>query len=93
MFDRLMQYCQEYFSERSVIDLIMDGYPMLIGLVKSFTMSNDSSVEYLPEIILIDDVLVRTSEEYELELLLYQLIRFKEEFDENDRYFVRLDFI
>ena len=51
-------------------------------------MNNDSFFEYVHEVILIDDVLVRTNEEFEIELFLYQMIVFKEEFHKNIRYLV-----
>ena len=51
-------------------------------------MNNDSFFEYVHEVILIDDVLVRTNEELEIELFLYQMIVFKEEFHKNIRYLV-----
>ena len=84
---------REYFPEQPVIDLsIVDQFPMLIGAMTSCAMHNNQCCEYVPEILLIDDVLVRTSEILELELLFYQLILFKEEFQKNVRYLVSVDF-
>ena len=89
----LIKLWQEYFSEQPVIDFSMIGpFPTLIGLMISFRVDSDSPSEHVPEILLIDDGLVRTSEILELELLFYQLIQFKEEFNKNFRYLVSVDF-
>ena len=63
---------------------------MLIGIMRQISMENNSLLKYQPEILLKDDVLVRTNEEFDPEILLYQLIVFKEEFDKNEKYLVNI---
>lgn len=76
-----------------MIDLSMiDQSPMLIGGMTSSVIYNNQSCEYVPEVLLIDDVLVRTNEILEFESLFYELILFKEESDEYVRYLVSIDF-
>lgn len=55
-------------------------------------MHNPSFFEYVPELILLNNVLVRTNEEVETELLLYELMKFKEKFDTNHRFIVSFRF-
>ncbi len=68
---------------------------MLIGVMRRIPMENDSSssLEYEANEILIDDVLVSTDEQLNLETLLCQLIVFKEEFDKNEEYLVSFSYI
>lgn len=80
----------EYSLDSSMIDYSINQCPILIGVMRTFTMNNDSLYTYETELLLVEDVLVRTNEEYELELLLYQLILFREEFIKNERYLVSM---
>jgi len=86
----LIKIWKENFSEESLIDFSMDQCPMLIGIVRQVSMENNSFIKYQSEVLLIDDVLVRTNEEFDPEILLYQLIVFKKEFDKNEQYFVNI---
>ncbi len=61
---------------------------MLIGIMRQISMENNSFLKYQPEVLLSGDVLLRTNEEFDLEILLYQLIIFKQEFDKNEKYLV-----
>lgn len=63
---------------------------MLIAVMKPFTMGTDLFWKYVPEVLLIDDVLTRTDDDYDPESLLCDLIIFKEKFDKNHRYLVSL---
>jgi hypothetical protein len=86
----LTKVWKENFSEESFIDFSMDQCPMLIGIVRQFSMENNSFIKYQSEVLLMNDVLLRTNEEFDPEILLYQLIAFKEEFDGNEKYFVNI---
>ncbi len=68
----------------------MDQCPMLIGIMRQISMGNNSFLKYQPEVLLMNDVLLRTNEEFDLERLLYQLIAFKKEFDKNEQYLVNI---
>ncbi len=81
---------KENFSEESLIDFSMDQCPMLIGIVRQVSMENNSFIKYQSEVLLIHDFLVRTNEEFDPEILLYQLIVFKKEFDKNEQYLVNI---
>jgi hypothetical protein len=63
---------------------------MLIGIMRQISMGNNSFLKYQPEVLLMNDVLLRTNEEFDLERLLYQLIAFKKEFDKNEQYLVNI---
>ena len=89
---RLNSIWQEYFPRQSPRWFATCQCPILIGVMKSLVITNESFVEYVPEVLLIDEVLTRTNADFDLELLLNQLILFKEEFDENNRYLVCLCF-
>jgi hypothetical protein len=86
----LIKIWKENFSEKSLIDFSMDQCPMLIGIVRQISMENNSLIKYQSEILLMNDVLVLTNEEFDPEILLYQLIIFKQEFDKNERYLVNI---
>ena len=80
----------EYSLDPSMIDFSINQYPILIGVMKTFRMDSVSLYTYETELLLVEDVLMQTNEEYELELLLYQLIIFREEFIKNEQYLVSL---
>ncbi len=63
---------------------------MLIGIVRQISMENNSLIKYQSEVLLMNDFLVRTNEEFDPEILLYQLIVFKQEFDKNEKYLVNI---
>jgi len=89
----LIKIWKENFSEESLIDFSMDQCPMLIGIVRQISMENNSFIKYQSELLLINDVLVRTNEEFDPEILLYQFIVFKEEFDKNEKYLVNIFYV
>lgn len=84
---------KEFFFEQLPIDLQASRCPVLIGVMKSLTMGTELLWKYVPEVLLIDGVLPRTNEGLGLECLLWNLIVFKQDFDENHRYPVNLCFV
>ena len=63
---------------------------MLIGITGQFSLENEFFFKYQPEVLLMDDVLMRTNVEFELEILFYQLIVFRQEFQKNEKYLVSI---
>ncbi len=73
-----------------MIDFSMDQCPMLIGIGRQISLGQKSFFTYQPEVLLTGDTAVRTNEEFDPEILLSQLITFKQEFDKNEKYFVSI---
>ena len=86
----MIKIWEEYFSEESSIDFSMDQCPMLIGIMRQISLGQKSFFTYQPEVLLTGDTAVRTNEEFDPEILLSQLITFKQEFDKNERYLVSI---
>jgi hypothetical protein len=89
----LIKKWEEYFPEEPLVDFSMDQCPMLIGVRRKISMTGNSLLKYESEVLLMDDTLVRTNEEFDPEILLYQLIVFKEEFVKNEKYFVNICYL
>jgi hypothetical protein len=88
--NRLTKKWEDIFSQEDFIDFSSKQYPMLIGITRQPSGRDDPFIEpsYKFEVLLSGHDLVRTSELLNLEGLLYQLIIFKKEFDENEENFV-----
>ncbi len=86
----MIKIWKEYFSEELLIDFSMDQCPMLIGIMRQISMENNSFLKYQSEVLLSDDVLLRTNEQLDPEKLVDQLIVFKEEFNKNEKYLVNI---
>ena len=89
VLSRLIESWKEYFPNESFIRFWKYQCPMLIGIKREFSLENNFLAKYEIEELLQDGISVRTDEEVDFEILLYQLIVFKEEFDRNERYLVR----
>ncbi len=93
--NRLIKFWGDLFPGEPIIDFSIDQCPMLIGVMRGILITYDSfsPSQYIPEILLLENVLVCNDEELNLEALFYQLIVFKQEFDKNEKYLVSFFYI
>ena len=80
----LTKIWKTFFPGQLSIEFSLDRCPMLIGVMKSFPIQNDSFSEFLFQVL-------NVNQEFNIEDLFYELILFKEEFDQNEQYFVSLN--
>jgi hypothetical protein len=86
----LIKIWEEYVSEESSIDFSMDQCPMLIGIGRQISLGQKSFFKYQSEVLLVNDVLVRTNEKFDPDIFWGQLITFNKEFEKNERYLVSI---
>ena len=89
---RLIQIWREIFSTEFLNVSLAEQCPMLIGIMRRSARAKDWSLtsEYKVKLLLNGDTLTCTQDNSTRETLLWELINFKEEFDENEQALVSL---
>jgi hypothetical protein len=83
------------FSTQFFDDLSIEEYPVLIGITRLFQEDNDGLLtsEYQFKLLLKGDTLIRNQNKVTSQMLLNELVNFKEECNENEQALVSYGYL